>query len=63
MTPESLIGELSPGRLNQELGPLMERLMRDVRDDGQPEVTRKSVYGILEYLSGEFRVSEAIQVD
>lgn len=63
MTPESLIGELNPRRLNQELGPLMERLMRDVRDDGQPEVTRKSTYGILEYLTGEFRVREAIGVE
>ena len=60
MTPESLIGELNPRRLNQELGPLMEKLMRDVRDDGQPEVSRKSVYGLMEYLSGEFRVQEAI---
>jgi len=60
MTPESLIGELNPRRLNQELGPLMERLMRDVRDEGQPEVSRKSVYGLMEYLSGEYRVQEAI---
>ena len=61
MTPEKLIGELNPRRLNQELGPLLERLMRDIREDQQPQVEKKKVYGILEYLSGQWRVDEAMQ--
>ncbi len=60
MTPEKLIGELNPRRLNQELGPLLEKLMRDIRDDNQPQEEKKSVYGILEYLNGEWRVKEAL---
>jgi len=63
MTPESLIGELNPRRLNQELGLLMERLMRDVRGDVQPEMQRHTTYGLLEYITGEFRIEEAIWVD
>ena len=60
MTPERLIGELRPDALSQELGPLMDRLMSQVRDDGEPETSVRRAYGIYEYLTGEWRVNEAL---
>ena len=60
MTPEKLLGELHPNRLNQELAPLMESIMARSGDDAAPQRERSRSYGIIELLSGEWKIDETL---
>ena len=61
MTPEKLIGELAPNRLSQELAPLMDQMMTKTRDDGTEKQTKHKTYGIWDFISGEWRMTETLK--
>ena len=61
MTPEKLIGELTPNRLSQELAPMIGKMMKEVRDDSETELSDSKTYGIWEFLHGEWRMDEALK--
>ena len=61
MDPETLIGDLHPSKLRQQLAPLLDRLMRDIREKGQPQAEIKAEYGIIQYLSGEWRIRKVLE--
>jgi len=63
MTPEKLIGELSPNRLNQELGSVLGHLMSELNETSQPEQESGAVYGLFEYATGEWRKNAALEED
>lgn len=62
-TPETLVGELQPERLYQEVGAQLARLCLQMReDDAWREEPAKS-YGFVDYLTGKWRGDEAMGAD
>jgi len=61
MSPEALIGDLRPQKLEDNLAYLMDRLMRDAREKGEPSPEAGDGYGLIQYLNGTWRIGNALE--